>query len=191
MRIASIAIVAGTVLGLAGAASADPIVVMPFTLVAGAGATDSATSTLTLDPAPGYTYTFDITSMILNASVLGQPAPLNPITENDVTLAELTGAGAAATIPSMLFSHNYDSSEDLVWPNGFDFDVTYEALADGSLRTTLHVNSFGPYKNAFTTLNNVTITGVATAAVVPVPAPAAGAAFLGLGGLALRRRRRN
>lgn len=190
MRFGTIAIVAGAALGLAGAANADPIVTLPFTLTAGAGATDSITSTLTLDAAPGYTYTFDISSMILNASVLGQPAPLNPVTENDVTLAELTGSGATAGIPSVLFAHNYDSSEDLVWANGFDFDVTYEALADGALRTTLHVNSFGPYKNAFTTLNSVTITGVATAEVVPVPAPAAGAAMLGLGGLALRRRRR-
>jgi MYXO-CTERM domain-containing protein len=190
MKTGLVAITAGAVLGLAVVASADPIVTLPFTLTAAAGATDSATSTLTLDAAAGYAYTFDISSMILNASVLGQPAPLNPVTENDVTLAELTDNGAMAAIPSVLFAHNYDSSEDLVWPNGFDFDVTYEALADGALRTTLHVNSFGPYKNAFTTLNSVTITGIATAEVIPVPAPAAGAAMLGLGGLALRRRRR-
>ena len=181
-------IAAGAAFAVAAAANADPSVTLPFTLNTTVGGDDSATSALTLDAAPGYDYTFEITSITLHATLFGGPVPLDPVALGDVDPASLIDAGGMASIPSMLFTGHYDSAANATYPTGFDFDVTYEALASGALRTNLHVNSLGTYSSPLLTPTSVTVTGVAMAEVIP--APAAGLPLLAGGLLVTRRRRR-
>ena len=180
-------IAAGALFAVPAAASADPSVTLPFTLNTIVGGDASAVSALTLDAAAGYNYTFEITAITLHATLFGGPVPLDPVALGDVSPASLTDAGSMASVPSMLFTGHYDSSANATWPSGFNFDVTYEALASGALRTNLHVNSLGTYSSPLLTPTSVTVTGVATAEVVP--APGAGVALLAGGLAALRRRR--